>query len=128
MPVEEAAPLYFLEHHTSPILSLTMYYGLKTIGRYFHCCGRESLMQINFNDLRKKLIKDYNIVVECLNSAVCIDSDMNRIIQPVDEIKMKLERLRFDIIAIGMLEDPNLPDCSCVINDSNDIKEFVTNP
>ena len=85
-------------------------------------------MHVNFNDLRRKLIKDYNSVIESLNAAVCIDTDMNRIIQPVDEIKMKLERLRFDIIAVGLLQDNRIEDCQCVIKDSDDIKQFITDP
>lgn len=47
-------------------------------------------MEVDFNILRKKLIKDYNEVLKALNGAICEDIDMSRVIIPVMDINVKL--------------------------------------
>jgi|WetSurMetagenome_2_1015567.scaffolds.fasta_scaffold553062_2 hypothetical protein len=84
-------------------------------------------MEINFNSLRKKLIRDYNEVLQALNGAICEDIDMDRVIIPVGDISLKLERLRHDIITIGAINDPSLKDCSCVVDKDTEILEFLPN-
>lgn len=84
-------------------------------------------MKIDFDDLRKKLIKDYNQLIKSLNGAICTDFDMDRVVVPVHEISIHLERLRFDVITIGCLHDPSIEDCHCVIDDKTEIKEFLPN-
>jgi hypothetical protein len=84
-------------------------------------------MKINFDDLRKKLIKDYNQLIKTLNGAICSDCDMDRVVAPVHEISLYLERLRVDVITIGCLNDPSIEDCNCVVDDETEIKEFLVN-
>lgn len=84
-------------------------------------------MEVDFNLLRKKLIKDYNNVIEALNGALCTDVDMDRVIIPVLDLNILLERLRVDVITIGSLHDPSVKDCSCVINEDTEVKEFLPN-
>jgi len=84
-------------------------------------------MEVDFNLLRKKLIHDYNNVIESLNGAICTDVDMDRVIIPVQDISLNLERLRHDVITIGALNDPSIKDCECVIVDDVEVKEFLPN-
>lgn len=84
-------------------------------------------MQINFNELRKKLILDYNQVINLLNGSICSDVDMDRVVIPVNDIALMLERLHLDIITIGIIHDPNIPDCQCILNDDFKVKEFLPN-
>jgi hypothetical protein len=84
-------------------------------------------MEIDFNILRKKLIKDYNHVISSLDSAICEDIDMDRVIIPVNDLKINLERLRIDIIAIGAICDPNIKDCACVLDSDTEVKQFGSN-
>jgi hypothetical protein len=84
-------------------------------------------MEVDFNVLRKKLIRDYNEVLKALNGSICEDVDMNRIVIPVEDISSKLERLRHDIITIGLISDPAIKDCTCVIDTDTEIVEFLPN-
>jgi hypothetical protein len=84
-------------------------------------------MEVDFNLLRKKLIRDYNEVLKALNGAICEDVDMNRVIIPVGDISLKLERLRHDIITIGCVSDPSIKDCVCVIDKDTEVIEFLPN-
>lgn len=84
-------------------------------------------MHVNFNVLRKKLIHDYNNVMDSLNRSICSDIDMDRIVLPVNDISIDLERLRMDIITIGAIEDQSIEDCSSVLTDGIEVKQFNGN-
>lgn len=84
-------------------------------------------MQTDFDLLRKKLIRDYNTIIESLNNAICTDIDMDRVVIPVHDLQCPLEKLRMDVITIGCLFDPSIEDCHCVIDDATEIKEFLPN-
>lgn len=82
-------------------------------------------MNVNFDIIRKKLIKDYNDTVSALNGSHCSDADMDRIVIPVEDLRLYIERLRLDIVTIGALYDHSIDDCSCVINSATEVKEFL---
>ena len=84
-------------------------------------------MHVNFDTLRKRLITDYNRVIESLNRSLCSDDDMDRVVIPVNDIAVDLERLRLDLVTIGALEDPSIDDCSCVLTDGVEVKQFTPN-
>jgi catabolite regulation protein CreA len=84
-------------------------------------------MEVDFNALRKKLIHDYNKLIESLNGAICTDIDMDRVVIPVQDISIILEKLRHDVITIGALNDPSIKNCSCVLTEDTEIKEFLPN-
>lgn len=81
-------------------------------------------MEVDFNVLRRKLIDDYNNVISALSGAICSDTDMDRVVIPVDDILMGLEKLRLDIVMIGAINDPSIKDCSCIVNENTEIKSF----
>jgi hypothetical protein len=84
-------------------------------------------MECDFNNLRKKLIKDYNNVIDSLNEAICTDVDMDRVVIPVQDLSLILERLRSDVIIIGAINDPAIKDCGCVLGEDIEVKEFLPN-
>jgi len=81
-------------------------------------------MEVNFNILRKKLIKDYNHVITSLNNSICEDTDMERVVIPVNDLKFNIERLRIDIIAICAINDSNIKNCDCVLDSDTEVEEF----
>jgi len=82
-------------------------------------------MHVDFNLLRKKLITDYNKIITSLNGSLCSDDDMDRVVIPVNDLALDLEKLRLDIITIGALHDPSIKDCSCILTDDVEVKEFM---
>ena len=84
-------------------------------------------MEVDFNVLRKKLIDDYNKIVSALSDAICSDTDMDRVVIPVDNVLVDLEKLRIDIVMIGSINDPSIKDCSCIIDENTEIKSFYKN-
>jgi hypothetical protein len=81
-------------------------------------------VEVNFNTLRKKLISDYNNVIDSLNYSICEDTNMDRVNIPIKELKSDLDRLRIDIITIGALCDPNIKDCACILDNDTEVKQF----
>jgi len=84
-------------------------------------------VEVDFNVLRRKLIDDYNKVISALSGAICSDTDMDRVVIPVDDILMGLEKLRLDIVMIGSINDPSIKDCSCIVDENTEIKSFYKN-
>jgi hypothetical protein len=82
-------------------------------------------MQVNFNNLRKKLIADYNILVTKLNQAVVEDVDMNRVVEPVENLRRVMDNIRDSIVTIGCLEENGNSDCQCVLTDNLTVKIFA---
>lgn len=71
-------------------------------------------MQVNFNELRLKTIRDYNMLIKKLNGAICEDVDMDRVIIPVDDLTRVFDNMRENLILIASLYEPNDSDCSCI--------------
>lgn len=82
-------------------------------------------MKVDFNVLRKNIIKDYNHIVRSLNQAVVEDEDMNRVVIPVTDLKRTLDTLRNGLITLGCLFEPNDPECSCILSDDTKVEQFV---
>jgi hypothetical protein len=68
-------------------------------------------MNVDFNNLRKKIIKDYNALVDGLTIA--------------GDIKTHLDDLRTDIITLGCLYEEGNNECKCILDGSIDVKTYV---
>jgi hypothetical protein len=57
-----------------------------------------------------------------LNQSIVEDTDMNRVVIPVQDLQRTLDLLRDEMITIGLAENDS--DCKCVITDDMKILEF----
>lgn len=82
-------------------------------------------MQVDFNILRKNILKDYNRLIKSLNQAIVEYEDMDRVVIPVDDIKRALDNLRNNVITLGCLFEPNDPQCVRVLSEDDVVEEFI---
>ena len=84
-------------------------------------------MQVNFNNVRKQAVSEYNTLVNKLNSALCEDTDMTRVVIPVDDLERVLSHLRSSIATIAMTVNPNDPEMQCVLEEGETLEIFNPN-
>ena len=82
-------------------------------------------MEVNFNNLRIKMIRNYNSLIKTLNDAIVTDVDMDRVVAPVNDIKRTLDNLRDGIVTLGCLFEKDNDDCKCVLTDDMIVAEFM---
>ena len=82
-------------------------------------------MQIDFNNLRRILVNDFNSLVENLNCGIVENTDYQRVVVPVREIERIIDSLRNDIVTIGCLYENNNKDCECILTDDLKVSMFA---
>jgi len=82
-------------------------------------------MNINFNQIRKNLMLEYNLLTRRLNNSICKDTDMARVIVPVRELEKHMNNLQSIIGLIACTFDKGNPEFEDVLGDN---KIFQFNP
>jgi hypothetical protein len=82
-------------------------------------------MEVNFNQLRRKILGEYNELIKKLNGSIVEDYDMSRVIIPIEDLRRLLDRMRDSIITIGCLEEKGNADCQCILSDKTSVDIFA---
>jgi len=81
-------------------------------------------VEINFNEFRKKIIREYNNIVKKLNNSICEDTDMDRVIIPVEDLRRNIDNFRNYLIILGCLQEEGKSDCQCILSDTFKVDLF----
>jgi hypothetical protein len=86
-------------------------------------------MNIDFNSLRKGLIRDYSELVKIMNkSRVETISGNIKLEIFVDDICEIMDGIHSRILTLGCIYQPNDPDCVCVISENEKVPCFIAEP
>ena len=81
-------------------------------------------MQVNFNNLRRKLINNYSSLIKELNSAI-VEEGRDQVVKiSTENIANTLDDLRECIVIIGCLEEDGNEDCQCIIEEHEILPSF----
>lgn len=77
-------------------------------------------MDVDFNNLREKLLSNYNALIDILNDSV----EDREIRIPTNEIQNVLKDIRNELITLGCLYESGNSDCRCIINKDTKVSIF----
>lgn len=77
-------------------------------------------MQVNFNNLRIKLVKSFNRMLTILEQDVT-DKNKETLTQ---DFRTELNNIRECIVTLGCIEEKDNPDIRCILDNKLSVKEI----
>jgi hypothetical protein len=84
-------------------------------------------MNVDFNNLRRYAVDEFNRVVAFLNGSIEKDSRGNRtVLFSVEDFESRIDALRVTLATIALTYAPNNPEMKCVLDEKETL--FLFNP